>query len=153
MTRESKSKFHFPFLFFLAWLGFYFYSNLRDIYAWLPPMLGFLFALYRHTLAQEQPSTRLLLWIFACLLCVEFIHMQPLGVLILLFALYEKLVVRYLLRVFQENVFGDFIHALLIYLIYFAILSLLSGYYNDIWGDAIGYSFLEFLLWRIYARV
>ncbi|WP_231844197.1 hypothetical protein [Helicobacter felis] len=116
-------------------------------------MLGFLFALYRHTLAQEQPSTRLLLWIFACLLCVEFIHMQPLGVLILLFALYEKLVVRYLLRVFQENVFGDFVHALLIYLIYFAILSLLSGYYNDIWGDAIGYSFLEFLLWRIYARV
>ncbi|WP_233711837.1 hypothetical protein [Helicobacter salomonis] len=151
--RESMLKVRFPVLLFLAWLGFYLYSNLRDIYAWLPPMLGFLFALYRHTLVQEQPSTRLLVWVFSCLLCVELIHAQPLGVLILLFVLYEKFVVQSLLRVFQDNILGDFIHAFLIYLIYFAILAFLNDYSPDMWGNALHYSVLEFLLWRIYARI
>ncbi|WP_104749317.1 hypothetical protein [Helicobacter cynogastricus] len=152
MTRESRLKIRFSFLFFLAWLGFYLYSNLRDIYTWLPPMLGFLFALYRHALVQEKSSTYLLIWVFTCLLCVELIHTQPLGILILLFVLYEKLVVQYLLRVFQDNIFGDFVHAFLVYLIYFVILSFLYGYYSDMWDNALQYSVLEFLLWRIYAR-
>ncbi|MFC3847095.1 hypothetical protein ACFOPX_00905 [Helicobacter baculiformis] len=136
----------------LAWLGFYLYSNLRDIYAWLPPMLGFLFALYRHTLMQERPSARLLICIFACLASVELIHTEPLGVLILLFTLYEKFIVQRLLRAFQETFFGDLAHAFCIYTLYFMFLAMFHHNYTIIWGDVLSYSVLEFLLWRVYAR-
>ncbi|WP_120944849.1 MULTISPECIES: hypothetical protein [Helicobacter] len=141
----------FPIGLVLAWLGFYLYSNIADIYTWLPPMLAFLFAFYRHTL--ENPRAEVLWWIFACLVSVELIYTQPLGVLILLFIFYEKLVVRNLLRAFQDNVLGDLVHGFCVYGLYLGFLALWNHNYAPFWKEALSYSVLEFLLWRVYARV
>ncbi|WP_121022426.1 hypothetical protein [Helicobacter vulpis] len=145
-------KTRFPITLVATWLGFYLYSNLRDIYTWLPPMLGFLFALYRHTLTQENPRVGFVVWVFVCLVSVELIHTQPLGVLVLLFIFYEKLVVRHLLRAFQDNVLGDLVHGFCIYVLYLGFLALWNHHYAPFWREVLSYSVLEFLLWRVYAR-
>ncbi|TSA87071.1 hypothetical protein FNE76_00585 [Helicobacter mehlei] len=133
-------------------LGFYLYSNLKDLYLFLPPMIGFLFAFYRMLSAQEDQQNGWMLYIFFCLLCIEAIHLEPLGVLILLFILYDKIVVHWLLNMFADNPLGDALHIFAIYAIYFVILSFLNQNSVEMLRYLVGYSLFEFVLWRVYVK-
>ncbi|WP_285655338.1 hypothetical protein [Helicobacter bizzozeronii] len=133
-------------------LGFYLYSNLKDLYLFLPPMIGFLFAFYRMLSAQEDQQSGWVLYISFCLLCIETIHLEPLGVLILLFILYDKIVVRWLLNMFADNPLGDAFHIFAIYAIYFVMLSFLNQNSVEMLHYLVGYSLFEFGLWRVYVK-
>lgn len=133
-------------------LGFYLYSNLKDLYAFLPPMIGFLFAFYRMLSTQEHPQSAWVIFIFFCLLSIESIHLEPLGILIFLFIFYDKIVVKWLLNMFADHILGDAFHIFCIYAIYFIILASLHKSGVEMLGYLLGYTALEFLLWRVYAR-
>ncbi|BDQ28282.1 hypothetical protein [Helicobacter ailurogastricus] len=132
-------------------LSFYLYSNLQALYPILPPLISFFFILYK-TREDERLQDRYILCIFTCLLFLEAINQEPLGFLILLFILYEKLVLQFVLRTFEERILWDAFHMLAIYVLYTLLLSALHATPLASWDRLLIYTALEFILWRVYGR-
>ncbi|WP_286349228.1 hypothetical protein [Helicobacter felistomachi] len=95
---------------------------------------------------------RYVLCIFACLLLFEAINQEPLGFLILLFILYEKLILQFVLMAFEEHILWEAFHMLAIYVLYTWLLSTLHDTPLASWDRLLTYTALEFMLWRVYAR-
>ncbi len=132
-------------------LCFYLYSNLCSLYPTMPPLIGFLFILYK-TRETKEHQDRYVVWIFICLLLLEAIHQEPLGFLILLFILYEELAIKRLLSILQEHILWNAFHILAIYVLYFTLLSSLHNTPLKMWDYLLFCSVVEFVLWRIYAK-
>ncbi|BCZ17128.1 hypothetical protein NHP190003_04100 [Helicobacter sp. NHP19-003] len=132
-------------------LGFYLYSNLQALYPIYPPLLSLLFMLYKNR-GEVRLQDRYILCIFACLLLFEAINQEPLGVLILLFILYEKIVLQFVLRTFEEHILWEVFHMVAVYVLYTLLLATLHDTPLAPWDRLLTYSALEFILWRAYAR-
>ncbi|GMB95254.1 hypothetical protein NHP21011_13550 [Helicobacter heilmannii] len=135
----------------LAVLTFYLYSNLQALYPTLPPLLSLLFILFKNR-EEVRVQDRYVLSIFAGLLFFEAIHQEPLGILILLFILYEKIVVQFVLRAFEDHILWEAFHMLSIYVLYTLLLSTLHDTPLAPWDRLLTYTGIEFILWRVYAR-
>ncbi|WP_221272477.1 MULTISPECIES: hypothetical protein [unclassified Helicobacter] len=99
-----------------------------------------------------RSQNRYILSIFACLLLFEAINQEPLGVLILLFILYEKIVLQFVLRAFEEHILWEAFHIVAIYVLYTLLLATLHDTPLVPWDRLLTYGALEFILWRVYAR-
>ncbi|BDQ27953.1 hypothetical protein ASB1_16290 [Helicobacter heilmannii] len=86
------------------------------------------------------------------MLFFEAIHQEPLGILILLFILYEKIVVQFVLRAFEDHILWEAFHMLSIYVLYTLLLSTLHDTPIAPWDRLLTYTGIEFILWRVYAR-
>ncbi|WRC24936.1 hypothetical protein KVC99_07755 [Helicobacter pylori] len=98
----------------LGIFGFYFYSLLRDLMPFLPPMIGFLFLFYANKYDHFLPS----LSVFGCLFWFESMHLKTLGVLALLFLIYHQIVYKNSLKFFNDGFLFKTLHVFFIYYLY-----------------------------------
>ncbi|MGL2645548.1 hypothetical protein ACQJ6O_04865 [Helicobacter pylori] len=98
----------------LGIFGFYFYSLLRDLMPFLPPMIGFLFLFYAKKYDHFLPN----LSVFGCLFWFESMHLKTLGVLALLFLIYHQIVYKNSLKFFNDGFLFKALHVFLVYYLY-----------------------------------
>ncbi len=122
----------------LGIFGFYFYSLLRDLMPFLPPMLGFLFLFYAKKYDHFLPS----LSVFGCLFWFESMHLKTLGVLALLFLIYHQIVYKNSLKFFNDGFLFKTLHAFLVYYLY------LSRFFFCVFGLENARSFRSFCAHR-----
>ncbi|MGL2440343.1 hypothetical protein ACOWM0_00570 [Helicobacter pylori] len=136
--------------FFFLCLGifcFYFYSLLRDLMPFLPPMIGFLFLFYAKKYDHFLPS----LSVFGCLFWFESMHLKTLGVLALLFLIYHQIVYKNSLKFFNDGFLFKTLHVFLVYYLY------LSRFFSvslslKILGFLALFALIESALWGLYEK-
>ncbi|WP_120886190.1 hypothetical protein [Helicobacter pylori] len=131
----------------LGIFGFYFYSLLRDLMPFLPPMIGFLFLFYAKKYDHFLPS----LGVFGCLFWFESMHLKTLGVLALLFLIYHQIVYKNSLKFFNDGFLFKTLHAFFIYYLY------LSRFFSvslslKILGFLALFALIESALWGLYEK-
>ncbi|AFI05765.1 hypothetical protein [Helicobacter cetorum] len=131
----------------LGCLCFYFYSLLRDLIPYLPPMLGFLFLLYARVCEKFLAT----LGVFLCLFLFESMHLKTLGVLALLFLIYHQLIYKNSLRFFHNGFFFKVLH---VFLIYYLFLShfVSNSLSLNLLGLLVVFTLIESVLWSVYEK-
>lgn len=129
----------------LGILGFYFYSLLRDLMPFLPPMIGFLFLFYAKKYDHFLPS----LSVFGCLFWFESMHLKTLGVLALLFLIYHQIVYKNSLKLFNDGFLFKTLHVFLVYYLYLSRFFSVSLDLKTI-GFLALFALIESALWGLY---
>ncbi|ADU85550.1 hypothetical protein [Helicobacter pylori] len=131
----------------LGVFSFYFYSLLRDLMPFLPPMLGFLFLFYAKKYEYFLPS----LSVFGCLFWFESMHLKTLGVLALLFLIYHQIVYKNSLKFFNDGFLFKSLHVFLVYDLYLSRFFSVSLSVKTL-GLLALFALIESALWGLHEK-